>query len=383
MRKANTPALSPTVVPGLSLFGFLLLWLFLAPSAQAQCIGTGIANGSSFVMEGLGAAYSASPNVASTDNNYATAEAAFNSLGESSTQYLKVSGFNFSIPSNALICGITVHIRKRASGTASADTKVMDEEVKLIKDGTIIGLNKASSTAWPTDFVTESYSGDAAYWGVALTPADVNDPQFGIAFSGKLSSLVTAFPRAEIDHISMVVEYQPALTSPLSVEQFTTSLEKNMVSCEWMMAQEEAGAQIILQQSTDNKIWKDINTYSISTDARQTRYRQVARTAAKGTYWYRLKLIDKAGKVTYSKTNRVLYTNAGEIKVYPTVAKSMIYIENVEPSEKVQVFNFSNQLMPTSTVPVKPGLIAVRISELPKGMYILKAGKTSRRFIKE
>lgn len=363
--------------------GLLFSFLLAASSTQAQCIGTGIANGSSFVMEGLGAAFSATPNVGLTDNNYATAEVAFNSLGESSTQYLKVSGFNFSIPANAIICGITVHIRKRASGTASVNTRITDEEVKIIKNGTITGLNKASTTVWPTDFVTESYSGDAAYWGVPLTPADVNDPQFGIAFSGKLSSLEKAFPRVEIDHISMVVEYQPFPTSPLSVEQFTTSLQKNMISCEWTMTEEQAGAQIILQQSTDNKTWKDINMYVISTGAYLTRYKQVTRANNKGTYWCRLKLITKEGKVSYSRTTSVQYSATGEVKVYPTVARSMIYIENAEPTEKVQVFNYSNQLMPTSTVSVKEGLIAVRISELPKGMYILKAGKTSRKFIKE
>jgi hypothetical protein len=181
----------------------------------------------------------------------------------------------------------------------------------------------------------------------------------------------------------MVVEYQPVTTLPLTVKEFSTRLQKATATCEWTIAEEEAGAQITLQQSTDNRTWKDIQQYGISIQARESHYKQVTRLAAKGTYFYRLKLVNREGKTTYSKTNSVQYTTNGEVKVYPTVAKSMLYVENVEPSDKIQVYNFSNQLVQTSTVAVKEGLIAVRISELPKGMYLLKVGKTTKRFIKE
>jgi len=391
MRKANTPALPFATTLRLPLFSLLVSLVLAASPAQAQCIGTGVMNGNNFGRTGSGAGFSAVNNIASTDNNYATAEVTINLLGgvlgaitgEGNTQYLTATGFNFTIPANAVICGVTVHIRKRAGGVVDVSTRIKDESVRLIKGGTITGDNKATTSEWPTDFVTESYAGSPSEWQTDLTPADVNNPNFGVAFSGKVSSLVSAFPRLEIDHISMVVEYQPVTTLPLTVKEFSTRLQKATATCEWTIAEEEAGAQITLQQSTDNRTWKDIQQYGISIQARESHYKQVTRLAAKGTYFYRLKLVNREGKTTYSKTNSVQYTTNGEVKVYPTVAKSMLYVENVEPSDKIQVYNFSNQLVQTSTVAVKEGLIAVRISELPKGMYLLKVGKTTKRFIKE
>jgi hypothetical protein len=384
MRKANTPALLPCAASRKALCGFLFSLMVYTGSVKAQCISTGNTAGMVFSADNLkaGLAFSAVTNASRSDNSYSSAQPLVALVGEDHTQYLKATGFNFSIPSNALICGITVHIRRRAVGI-SASTTISDEDIKIIKDGVLTGLNKRSAANWSTDFVTESYSGDTSYWGTALTPEDVNDPRFGVAISAKLSSTVAAFPRVEIDQVSMVVDYQPLSTSLQRVEQFTTSLEKNMVSCEWTMAEEEAGSRIILQQSADNRAWKDLTAYSVTSSARQTRYRQVSRLEAKGTYFYRVKIITKGDTTTYSKAARVQYRNIGELKVYPTIARSMIYVENGDPSDRILVYSFNNQPMQISTVKVKEGLVAVRISDLPKGRYILKAGSTTRQFIKD
>src|SRR5215204_5252217 len=107
MRKANTPPFAVTC--GLPFFGLLLCLFSYTFPARAQCIGTGVMNGNSFARSGTGAAFSALPNIGSTDNNYATAEVAINMAGsqpgEKNTEYLTASGFNFNIPVNAAICG--------------------------------------------------------------------------------------------------------------------------------------------------------------------------------------------------------------------------------------------------------------------------------------
>ena len=94
-------------------------------------------------------------------------------------------------------------------------------------------------------------------------------------------------------------------------------------------------------------------------------------------------MIGKDHRATYSKTNSVQYSGSGELKLFPTVAKSMIYLENIDPTDKVQVYSFNNQLMQTTAIQVSDNMLAIRISNLPKGMYLLKTGKTTRRFIKD
>lgn len=384
MRKANTPAILPCMVPRTVLPGLLLSLLVYTGEAKGQCVSTGAVPGTLFAAENnsAGLAFSGASNAAHPDKSYAFAQPVVALQGEERTQYLKATGFNFSIPSNAVICGLTVHLLKRASGV-SASTTVSDEDIRIIKGGTITGLNKKSSVTWAPDLVTESYSGDATYWGTTLTPADLNDPRFGIAIAARMASSVAAYPRVEIDQVSVEVAYQTRSTAPQYVEEFSASLQKNMVSCEWTMTEEEAGSRIVLQQSGDNRQWKDVAAYAITSDARQAKYRQVSRLEEMDTYFYRVKVVGKDGTASYSKTARVQYNSSGEVKVYPTVARSMIYVENADPSDKIQVYNFSNQAMSISTVKVKDGLTAVRISDLPKGRYLLKTGRITRQFIKE
>jgi hypothetical protein len=384
MRKANTTALLPRVVPRTALPGLLLSLLVYTGDAKGQCISTGPIPATLVAAESnaTGLSFSAAANASRSDNHYAFAQPLEALQGEERTQYLKASGFNISIPANAVICGLTVHILKRASGVSSSTT-VSDEDIRIIKEGVLAGQNKRSSVAWASELVTESYSGDATYWGTTLTPADLNDPRFGVALAARMASSVAAFPRVEIDQVSIEVAYQVRTTATQNVEAFTAALEKNMVSCEWTMSEEEAGSRIVLQQSADNRQWKDVAVYSITSHTRQVKYRQVSRLEEMDTYFYRVKVVSKEGTSSYSKTARVQYNSSGEIKVYPTVARSMIYVENAAPSDKIQVYNFSNQQMPTSTVKVKDGLTAVRISDLPKGRYLLKTGKTTKQFIKE
>lgn len=384
MRKAITPAIHPRVPYRTVLPGLLFSLLVHTGEAKGQCISTGAVPATLLTAENnsKGLPFSAVGNAAHADNHYAFAQPLEALQGEERTQYLKASGFNLSIPANAVICGVTVHILKRASGVSSSTT-VNDDDLRLLKGGSLAGQNKSSSATWASDLVMESYSGDATFWGTALTPSDLNDPRFGIALSARMASSVAAYPRVEIDQVTIEVAYQTNTAAPQNVQEFTAALEKNIVSCEWIMVEEEAGSRIILQQSADNRQWKDVATYSITSTARQARYRQVSRLEEMDTYYYRIKVVSKDGTTSYSKTARVQYNTSGEVKVYPTVAHSMIYVENADASDKIQVYNFSNQAMPITTVRVKDGLTAVRISELPKGRYLLKTGRTAKQFIKE
>ena len=63
------------------------------------------------------------------------------------SNYLKATGFNFSVPAGVLITGVLVEIAEREYWDLS---NIKDYSVKLVKGGTISGTNKASATAWPS-----------------------------------------------------------------------------------------------------------------------------------------------------------------------------------------------------------------------------------------
>lgn len=120
------------------------------------------------------------------------------------THYLKLSGFAFSVPSDATINGVTVSVERRASGTAN----IRDASIKLVNaSGAVAGTEHANTaTAWPngTDG-TASYGSGSDLWGLTLTPATVNDPDFGVAIAAKHYSGVSN--HAQVDTATITVTY--------------------------------------------------------------------------------------------------------------------------------------------------------------------------------
>jgi hypothetical protein len=96
---------------------------------------------------------------------------------------LKCTGYNFSIPLRATITGIKLETKKRADSGAI----VIDLNVRLYKAGVLSGDEKADTgTNWNDTALTySSYGSDIDLWGTSWTPSDINDSNFGSGLAGQ------------------------------------------------------------------------------------------------------------------------------------------------------------------------------------------------------
>lgn len=141
-------------------------------------------------------------NVLASDDVRATVALALNEI----SHYVKVTDFGFAIPAGATIDGVIAEIERQAN----AATGIRDEEVKLVKGGTISGDNKADqATAWPqnTD-AYRSYGGAADLWGLTWSDTDINATTFGVALACKNYDVPSRTGR--VDHVRMTVHYTAA-----------------------------------------------------------------------------------------------------------------------------------------------------------------------------
>ena len=103
------------------------------------------------------------------------------------SKYLTATNFGFSIPGTATINGIEVTVKKNI---INGDT--FDLSAKLYDDtGVPAGDEKAKSGNWPTVSTSVIYGGATDLWGLSLTPAIVNNVNFGF---GIAVNVVTAEP---------------------------------------------------------------------------------------------------------------------------------------------------------------------------------------------
>ena len=134
-------------------------------------------------------------NALASDNSYATSVLLLSQI----SNYLKVTNFNFSIPTDAIIVGVTVSI-ERSSNTLNG---THDDSVRLVVGGAISGSDKASATQWPTSDAVASYGSSSDLWGLTPTPTDINASNFGVA----VAAIADLASTAQIDYVSMTVDY--------------------------------------------------------------------------------------------------------------------------------------------------------------------------------
>lgn len=120
------------------------------------------------------------------------------------SHYLKVTGFGFNIPLNAIIRGILVESAIACSQSGDTTT---DHAVRIVKGGTIQSTDR-SGAAWnDPPFAYRSYGSSSDLWGTTWTPADINAATFGYAHS--ISTLAhLAAPGGAIDHTRITVFYE-------------------------------------------------------------------------------------------------------------------------------------------------------------------------------
>lgn len=164
------------------------------------------------VDNGGGAAVWANPsNVFSSNDSLAVATLNF-SAGPATTNYLKATNFGFTIPAGATINGIVANIER--NGDLGNGNKIFDNSLKLIKNGTISGSDKADAlTQWPSSDTVATYGSMTDLWGATWTASDINASNFGIAISAIKTGGGNSNKIAAIDYISLTVYYTPLPTT--------------------------------------------------------------------------------------------------------------------------------------------------------------------------
>ena len=140
--------------------------------------------------------WTSSNNVFASDSVYATNAVSSNSTGAT----LTLSGFGFSIPSSAIIRGITVSLIRKGSVSGT----LQDANMYLTKAGSQTGSNHAISGTWGTSNSTKTYGSSSDLWGAAWTAADINNSGFGIKFAAKAGGTAAT---ASADYVSIAITY--------------------------------------------------------------------------------------------------------------------------------------------------------------------------------
>lgn len=195
-----------------------------------------------------------------------------------------------------------------------------------------------------------------------------------------------------VDASRSTYSYTSSCTLPLKLLSFTATKEKTAVQLNWQTAEEVNTAHFNIQRSTDGINFSNLGKVNAkgSGNASYTYADNIANIAG-GKAYYRLQMMDKDGKYTFSKIIPLaLELFAGTIRTYPNPVKNQLYVlYNAQSATKatLRITDVSGKIVHSQIVGLSSNAVSVNVSGLGKGVYYVQliTDKSTQRtsFVKE
>lgn len=160
---------------------------------------------------------------------------------------------------------------------------------------------------------------------------------------------------------------------PVELTAFNAVAQRNQNLLKWQVANQAHLDQYEVRRSTDGRQYTAIGKVPANT-ATESEYFFYDKAPVNGQNYYQLKLVEKGGAATYSKT-LVVYSLDDEHKavIYPNPASRQLNV-NVTLAEDqeahAEIYNVYGQLLVTT--PLRNGTNSIDIGHLPAGSYSIK-----------
>lgn len=168
---------------------------------------------------------------------------------------------------------------------------------------------------------------------------------------------------------------------PLKLLSFTVQkITTGKLRIVWTSAEEYNTSSFIIERSTGNNAYENIGTIPANGQGSHTYNFISPTTGSSPLELYRLRMVDKDGKQQYSNILRVNNENTSiALSAYPNPASDLLTLVS-NNQQVLSVTSATGQQI--KSLQLISGSQTLNIADWPRGLYILKAGGTVIRFVK-
>lgn len=166
---------------------------------------------------------------------------------------------------------------------------------------------------------------------------------------------------------------------PLTLISFTARRENCSAKLAFTTAEETGVSHFIVEHSSDGTAWQAVAQVAAKNTTGENRYNTELPINAAMNF-YRLKMLDRDGAVTYSKVVRLAASpdcSRQFLRLFPNPALDVLYIEKVTPGDKYTIYDNTGRIVMQGVISKTIQDINVRV--LVMGMYTItvttKAGE--------
>jgi hypothetical protein len=292
------------------------------------------------------------------------------------SDFLTASDFGFTIPTGATNIAIEVRITRKARGE-----DIRDNRLQLISGGGLVGVDQANtSNAWGPTNQNANYDGNGdPLWGTTITPAEINDPSFGIALVvAKYTGFISLSDFADVDMVRVTIFY--TFIFPIVLTNFDVKNVDNKVSISFTTESETKVKTLFIERSSDGKNYTDL--FAIQPKGGEnikTTYNLTDAAPLLGTNYYRLKEIDIDGKWHYYETRVIKTTSVNaKFQAYQNNGNVIVNFNNQPGNYTLSLVDMNGAIVATQAFKVNKQAVQLTLNPPVRrtGIYIvnLKGG---------
>jgi len=164
---------------------------------------------------------------------------------------------------------------------------------------------------------------------------------------------------------------------PIRLESFAAAVKASVVGLEWQTGSETGSEQFELQRSYGSQEYSTIASFTPKGNNSRYEFNDLKPLA--GTNYYRLRMTDRDGSVTFSTVVTAIIRSTNDVTIYPNPASSQLFINASVAGEIIVIDMYGKVVLARY---VNGNNDAINISSLAAGHYIVKYNDFQTRIIK-
>ena len=242
----------------------------------------------------------------------------------------------------------------------------IDYSVRLKKASGLVGTDKAiANTEWPTTDTYSNYGGAGDTWGTTWTYQEVNNANFGAAFSATVQN-----GTATVDHMRISIFTTSIL--PLELISFSAAQTSNEVSCNWLTASERNTHVFVVERSTNGTDFSPLGIVNAAGNSNSPiNYQFTDKNPAAGMNYYRLLMIDIDGESTYSDIASANFTKTEVASLYPNPANDWTTIVTPNGFDEIIISTASGQVIDSFAGKSLQTSQELNVNQMADGVYFV------------
>jgi len=166
---------------------------------------------------------------------------------------------------------------------------------------------------------------------------------------------------------------------PLTLLDFKGKPNDNKIMLQWLAVNEVSTKEFIIERASDGNLFSPIGSIAAQSTQNNNLYNFTDNKPLAGNNFYRLKMLDTDGRLSYSNIISINFeNNITEIIVYPNPATNTINLKIISDKNEsivVKVTAASGKLLLECLITLNTGITIspINIQKLPKGLYYISA----------